>query len=32
MTVKYGFGSMFSGFDTTNKNYAINTALALNNF
>ena len=31
MTVKYGFGSMFSGFDTTNKNYAINTALALNN-
>ena len=31
MTVKYGFGSIFSGFDTTNKNYAINTALALNN-
>ena len=31
MTVKYGFGSMFSGFDTTNKNYTINTALALNN-
>jgi hypothetical protein len=31
MTVKYGFGSLFGNFDTTNKNYAINTALALNN-
>ena len=31
MTVKYGFGSLFGNFNTTNKNYAINTALALNN-
>jgi hypothetical protein len=31
MTVKYGFGSLFGNFDTTNKNYTINTALALNN-